>query len=679
MLNAAVSPNFAGGCDYDSMNMTEPILDKTAPEGSPASEAAAVAPARISRRGENFVRLVFKLRRAGSLLLAATITGTLIERHTSHAVLGMFYVYCLAWPYFALAMSQRANDLPRQERCNLLVDSFAAGFMVPLMHFAPVPGVTLILSTAINSVAVGGLKRCAFAMLSSVGGVAVGCLFAGTVVDLSTTMLSTLACLPALMIYPLMLGHTTYTTMIKLGQQSRHLKDVSLVDGLTRLYNRRALYEKAKIMIEQATSDASEFSLLFIDLDQFQLINESVGHDGGDLALQRLADRLSASIPADAFVARYGGDEFVIVTTAAESVAVSLGYRLLTALNQPMKISGKSITVDASAGVCRFPRDGADADSLMKHAGLAVYAAQRSGTNQLVSYTPELEAARLDKRDLSRSLRLAMNHGDLKLHYQPQWDMSTMRIVGVEALLRWTDPAMGVISPADFIPDAEASGLIIRLGEWVLFHACYQAMKWQGQGYPPISIAVNLSPVQLQQPDVVQLVKRVLRVTGLSPELLELEITEGTLVSDVEGSTRKLDELRAIGVRVAIDDFGTGHSSLSYLKYFTVDRIKIDRSFVKDLCQDRTSEAIAVSLIALSKSLHVEILAEGVETLEQVHFLVDHGCPFAQGYYRSPAVDHARLADMLAAEMAVIGCESSPRIELETFSSIPYRPLPQGA
>ncbi len=662
------------------MNAIAPNTGLAAVPDSPPDSAGplSAAPVKLARRGENFVRLVFRLRRVGYILLAATISSTLIDRHTSYAVMGVFYALCLAWPYFARAMSQHAGDLPRQERRNLLIDAFAAGFMVPLMHFAPLPGTALILGAAINNVAVGGLKRCMYAMASVAAGIVTGCFFVGAHVDLTTTTLSTLTCLPALMIYPMMLGHATYATAVKLAQQSRQLKDVSLVDGLTRLYNRRALYEKTKFMTEQGASDTSAFSLLFIDIDNFQLINDALGNEGGDQALQRIADRLSATIPSDSFVARYGGDQFVVVITAPEHTALSVGYRLLAALSQPLKASGKSVTVDASAGLCHFPRDGRDAETLLKHAGLAMRAARRAGVNQLVSYTSDLDTAGLQKRDLSRSLRIAMNHGDLKLHYQPQWDMETSRIVGVEALLRWTDPLMGVVSPAEFIPDAEASGLIIRLGEWVLFHACYQAVKWQAQGHPPISMAVNLSPVQLQQPDVVHLVKRVLRVTGLAPDLLELEITEGTLVSDLKESTRKLDELRALGVRVAIDDFGTGHSSLSYLKHFTVDRIKIDRSFVKDLCLHRSSEAIAVSLIALSESLDVEILAEGVETIEQIAFLVDHGCRFAQGYYRSPAVDEATLAEMLAAEADHV-TRSVPQINAEkslgTTSSVVFSPV----
>lgn len=449
-----------------------------------------------------------------------------------------------------------------------------------------------------------------------------------------------------------------------LVEYQQRLEHQARYDSLTELPNRTLLDERLAESIARATATEGSVSVLFLDLDRFKEVNDSLGHRVGDALLARVAKRLQRLVRATDLVARYGGDEFIIVAerSSAEQLIPMLD-RLVAAMSEPFNMGIQELYVEASIGVSTFPQDGPDADTLIRNADAAMYLAKAHGRNGYKFYRAELNAAAAEKLQLSTQLRRAVKTQALQLAYQPQVDMLTGRIFGAEALLRWNDPELGVVSPATFIPIAEESGLIQVIGEWVLRTACQQAKSWLDQGLSPIRISVNVSPLQLERSDLVTVVKTVLKDSQLAADCLELEVTEGALMRNADDAARTLRELRSLGVKIAIDDFGTGYSSLSYLKRFSVDRIKIDRAFVREIGIDEEYEALTLAVIGIAKALKFDVLAEGVELDVQKHFLIGHGCTEAQGFLFSPAVSSGQFAEMLRKSDEALKLHSDDAVE----------------
>ncbi|PTB18715.1 diguanylate cyclase [Trinickia symbiotica] len=402
-------------------------------------------------------------------------------------------------------------------------------------------------------------------------------------------------------------------------------------DSLTRLPNRILLRER----LQQSMARGIELAVVFVDLDGFKNVNDSLGHSVGDRLLGVVAERLARTVQAGDTVARHGGDEFVIVLTelVGDGALVKWMERVRAVISEPVMLDGTELYVGCSMGASLFPQDGEDVETLLKKADLAMYRAKDMGRNTFQLYQPEMNTSVGARLSLERRLRRALRDGEFLLHYQPQVDIGTGRIVGMEALVRWHDPEVGLVPPSAFIPVAEESGLIGPLSEWVLREACRQNKAWQDEGLPPARVSVNLSARQFQQRDIAKLVMSILEETGLEPRYLELELTESTIMRNAEEAVIMLNELHALGIGLAIDDFGTGYSSLSYLKRFPVDRLKIDRSFVSDIGDSSDDETITSAIIALAHSLDLQVIAEGVETAAQLDFLKARACHEMQGYY----------------------------------------------
>ena len=425
------------------------------------------------------------------------------------------------------------------------------------------------------------------------------------------------------------------------------IRQLAYFDSLTNLPNRRLLQDRAEQALASAEREGKQVALLFIDLDHFKTINDSLGHSAGDKLLGEVAQRLQSCVRRMDTVARLGGDEFVVLLTevtieGATEVARKLIYRVA----RPCQIDTHELGVTPSIGISVFPQDGRDFESLLKHADTAMYRAKESGRNGYQFFASEMNVAALERLVLENSLRQGIERGEFVLHYQPQIDVPSGRIVGAEALVRWRHPQLGLVPPGKFIPVAEVSGLIVMIGEWVLGEACRQNRAWQDAGLPAISVAVNISAVQFRSGHIEDNVAAVLANTGLAPELLELELTEGIVMAGANATVETLQRISDMGVKLAIDDFGTGYSSLSYLKRFPIDRLKIDQSFVRDIVTDTDDWAISSAIISMGHSLRLQVIAEGVEHLEQLEMLRRQGCDEVQGYYFSvplPADDFAVL------------------------------------
>ncbi|MGY1740168.1 MULTISPECIES: putative bifunctional diguanylate cyclase/phosphodiesterase [unclassified Blastococcus] len=419
-----------------------------------------------------------------------------------------------------------------------------------------------------------------------------------------------------------------------------------LRDPLTGLANRTLLVETTDRLLARTSG---EVSILFLDLDDFKDVNDSRGHAAGDELLTGIARRLSGCVRPGDQVARIGGDEFAVVVAGGSDVATAVGQRMLAALADPMLIDGRPLVPHVSigaAGTATAPER--DAGVLLRNADLAMYMAKALGKNRLVHYADGMAQAAEEKARLLEDLAGAVTCGQLRVHYQPTIVLADGRTTGYEALLRWEHPERGVVSPTEFIPLAEEGGLIVEIGRWVLEEAAFQAVVWSAEAGRPIGMAVNLSPMQLADDDVVATVRRVLERTGLPPRQLTLEVTEGVLVRDIDLVVGQLQALRALGLRIAIDDFGTGYSSLSYLRRLPADIIKIDRSFVQDLDAGGRSTTLVASIIELARSLRLEVVAEGVETPEQRAVLGDLACSHAQGFLfgrPQPAAEHSLAAE----------------------------------
>ena len=414
---------------------------------------------------------------------------------------------------------------------------------------------------------------------------------------------------------------------------------VAQFDAVTGLPNRTLFRDRLTHAIARARRKRTLLGVVFFDLDRFKEINDTLGHKAGDRLLRAIGKRLQSALRAGDTVARLGGDEFTVLLEDLHTreEATTIGQKVLATLAKPFSLESQEFFVTASAGLTVYPIDSGNVESLLQNADIAMYQAKDSGKNNLQVYRPEMNTLKRERMTLESQLRRAVERNELFLEYQPQVDLRTGRVAGVEALVRWRHPQLGVVPPGRFIPLAEKSGLILSIGGWVLRTAALQAVAWREAGMPPFRLAVNVSPRQFRS-DLFKTVADVLYETGLPAESLELELTESLLMEEPESARSILQKLKGLGVHIAIDDFGSGYSSLSYIKQFPIDSLKIDQSFVCDLGTDPNDAAIAKAIIALGHALSLDVVAEGVETTAQLAFLREHGCDVVQGHFYSPSV-----------------------------------------
>lgn len=422
-------------------------------------------------------------------------------------------------------------------------------------------------------------------------------------------------------------------------------------DALTSLPNRSLLKDRLTQAILQTQRHNPFVSVIFIDLDSFKTINDSLGHTAGDELLKIVAGRMVACVRLTDTVVRLGGDEFVIllVDLPANPGAISAYLdRISAAIAEPILLEGRSLYVTCSMGVATYPNDGLDPDTLLMNADTAMYKAKDAGRDSVQFYTAEMNVRVREKLALQQEMRDGLARSEFTLLFQPQVDLRTDRIIAVEALVRWRHPALGLLSPHKFIPLAEETGFIVPLGDWILHEACRRNKAWQDAGLPPLRISVNVSARQFKEKTLIDRVNNALRESGMAANHLELEITGGLIMQDVDQAIATMEELQHLGVQLAIDDFGTGYSSLNALKNFPVARLKIDKSFIKNLASEDRDKAVAAAVISLGQKLNLRVIAEGVETAEQLAILRENNCDEIQGYYFSKPVSFAAIADLLA-------------------------------
>jgi diguanylate cyclase len=424
---------------------------------------------------------------------------------------------------------------------------------------------------------------------------------------------------------------------------------LAFYDALTGLPNRTLLQDRLTNALASARRRKDKVALLFLDLDRFKDINDSLGHSVGDLLLKEVAARLKRFAREQDTVARLGGDEFLIVLTHVKDVpdAAVAAERLMDAMIAGFIVQGHSLIVSCSIGISIYPEHGANSETLIKNADAAMYRAKDGGRNNFRFFAEDMNVHVVERLTLENGLRLALQREELFLMYQPQMDIATGRIIGLEALLRWQHPGMGLVPPDKFIRIAENSGLIVPIGEWVVRTACRQMRKWQNEGLPAVTVAVNVSAVQFRQANFCGLIRKVLHESGLAPVYLELELTESLLLADADVTLSVLKELKSMGVTLAIDDFGTGYSSFNYLRQFRVNKLKIDRLFIRDVAVNPDDAAITAAIISMAKSLNLKVIAEGVESEEQMSFLRAHQCDEIQGYYFCKPLAVDKVADKL--------------------------------
>lgn len=432
-------------------------------------------------------------------------------------------------------------------------------------------------------------------------------------------------------------------------QSEERLHHLAHYDTLTDLPNRVLLQDRLNQAMREADRLERLVAVMFLDLDHFKTINDTLGHDIGDALLKAAAERLQASVRPGDTISRLGGDEFGISLANVAHVddVARVAQKILEQFISPFRIGGRDLFISPSIGITLYPLDEKDAESLLKDADIAMYRAKELGRNQFQFYTPELNVRAARRLELETGLRQALERQEFILHYQPLVDMRTGRIRGMEALLRWQHPEFGLIPPLDFIPLAEETGLIVSIGEWVLKTACAQIKAWHDTGFPALQVAVNLSSKQLRDKNLIVVVKQALKEAGIEARYLDLELTESVLMQDMDLAVTILKELKAVGVSFSLDDFGTGYSSLGYLKRFPIDYLKVDRSFVHDITTDSFGAGLVQAIIAMANVLNIKVIAEGVETQEQLELLRRYGCDITQGYYCSKPLAVETFTELL--------------------------------
>lgn len=422
-------------------------------------------------------------------------------------------------------------------------------------------------------------------------------------------------------------------------------------DVLTHLPNRGLVQDRLTQAIRHLHHTNLTMAVLFIDIDRFKMVNDTLGHSIGDKLLMMVAGRILASVRVDDTVGRAGGDEFIVILSPVEhDEVISIIGKCLQQMQKSFKVDGKEISMSVSVGVSFYPKDGTNAEVLIRNADIAMYRAKEFGRNNFQFFTKEMNTRLLMRMAMETQLRLALEKDEFSLVYQPIINLKTRRISGIEVLLRWHHPNLGLVSPNDFIPIAEESGIILMIGEWVIRNACQQAMAWQKAGIVPINISVNLSAKQIEQEDIAKRIQQILIDTQLNPKFLTLELTESILMKNMEKNIETLTYLKNQGIKLVIDDFGVGYSSLNYLKRLPVDKLKIDKSFVDDVPLLPDACAIISAIIALAASLNLKVVAEGIENARQLRFLLDHQCDEIQGFYFSEPLDEDACTKLLQEE-----------------------------
>jgi diguanylate cyclase (GGDEF)-like protein len=448
------------------------------------------------------------------------------------------------------------------------------------------------------------------------------------------------------------LAQSRRETLLERMEHAKQVEYLAYHDGLTGLPNRSLFSRLLHQAIQQAGRHDRTLALLFLDLDRFKHINDTLGHEAGDQLLKEVARRLRSCLRESDTVARLGGDEFVVLLPELTdgSYAAVVAQKALSSIAKPFKLVGQEFRVTGSIGIATHPQDGLDEEALTKNADIAMYKAKEQGKNNYQFYAKSLSTDSLERLTLESSLRQALERGEFELYYQAKRELETGRMTGMEALLRWQHPDLGTVAPMRFIPLAEQTGLIIPIGRWVLRTACLQNVAWQAQGLPELCVSVNLTARQCADDNLVRDVEAILKESGLKPALLELEIAESMLLHDVEGTLPLLAGLKALGVRIAIDDFGMGYSTISSLRRFPIDTIKIDRSFIRDVATGEEDKALTRAIIAMGKTLSMTVVAQGVETKAQAAVLREYACDELQGFYFSQPAPAAQFRDTLLAQ-----------------------------
>lgn len=438
----------------------------------------------------------------------------------------------------------------------------------------------------------------------------------------------------------------TFKDITERKQLEEEIKYLAYFDSVTDLPNRVFLNDRLNQGLSDAKNNGQKIAVLYLDLDRFKLINDSLGHSYGDLLLRDVAKRLRGSIPKEAIVSRQGGDEFTIIllNIISQKDVLKVVEQVTETFAKPFSLKGNEIYIKTSIGISLFPNDGDTAEVLIKNADAAMYKSKEISGTSFHFFKSEMNNRNLKSIKLENALYKALDQDELVIYYQPQIDSKTNTIIGAEALLRWNHPKEGMISPVDFIPIAEDTGLIVPIGRWVLINACKQLKEWQTQGHSHMSISVNLSSRQFEENNLVSMIKSILEELDLAPEFLHIELTENQIIKNSDITIKKMMQLKVVGVNIAIDDFGTGYSSLGYLKNFPIDALKIDKSFIQDIVKDDDNAAITNTIITLAQNLNLNVIAEGVETKEQLEFLWSKNCYIMQGYYFSKPIKAEELA-----------------------------------